>query len=421
MAARESRSAEPSTAAVPVIASPARNSTAQGATGSGTSTFRKDIHGMRAVAVALVVLSHAHFPGLAGGFVGVDVFFVISGFVITGVLVRERGTSARVLLARFYARRARRILPAAGVVTVVTVLATYGILGFIRGFATGRDAVSVAFFAANYHFISIGTDYALARTPPSPLQNYWSLAVEEQFYIVFPALCLIAVCLGAQRFTRTLFGMMAAITTASYAWSIHLTSVNGTAAFFSSTTRACELGIGCLTFLLSPWTRRRMRAELACAAGWLGVGLIAWAAIQFDPGTQFPGAVVAVPALGTALIIVSGPAPGPRGVAALLHTRCFQWIGSLSYSLYLIHWPVFTIAEQYSATPLSALTRVGLAGAAVLLALISYLSIEKPVWKSRYLSTRPFLSLCIFPVFVVAILAVVLAEQYRAGLPLSLF
>lgn len=421
MAPREIRNAGPSAAAAPVIANPAQNPTVQGASGSVTSTFRKDIHGMRAVAVALVVLSHAHVPGLAGGFVGVDIFFVISGFVITGVLVRESGASKRTLLARFYARRARRILPAAGVVTVVTVLATYGVLGFIRGFATGKDAVSVAFFAANYHFIAIGTDYALASTPPSPLQNYWSLAVEEQFYIVFPALVLIAASSGGHRFTRTLVGMMVAITAASYGWSIYLTSVNGTAAFFSSTARAGELGVGCLTFLLGPWVRRRMRAELACAAGWLGVGLIAWAAIQFDPGSHFPGALVAVPALGTALILVAGPSPGPRGVAALLHTRCFQWIGSLSYSLYLIHWPVFTIAEQYAATQLSALTRIGLTGATVVLALISYVTIEKPVWKSRYLSTRPILSLCIFPVFVIAILAVVLVEQSRAGLPLSLF
>ncbi|WP_081831351.1 acyltransferase [Mycobacterium sp. 283mftsu] len=421
VAPRESRSAGPSAAAVPVIASPAQNSTAQRATGSGTSSFRKDIHGMRAVAVTLVVLSHAHVPGLAGGFVGVDIFFVISGFVITGVLVRDSDSGARTLLARFYARRARRILPAAGVVAVVTVLVTYGVLGFIRGFATGRDAVSVAFFAANYHFISIGTDYALARTPPSPLQNYWSLAVEEQFYIVFPALCLMAFRLGRHRFTSTLFGVMVALTSASYVWSIHLTAANGTAAFFSSATRACELGIGCLTFLLGPWVRARISAQSACTAGWLGVGLITWAAIKFDPGTHFPGALVAVPALGTALAILSGPSPGPRGVAALLHTRCFQWIGSLSYSLYLIHWPLFTIAEQYATTPLSALTRVGLTGAAVLLAAISYVSIEKPVWKSRYLSTRPFLSLCIFPVFVLAILAVVLAEQSHAGLPLRLF
>ena len=421
MAPRESRSAGPAVAAVPAMENPARSSAAQGATDSGTSMFRKDIHGMRAVAVALVILGHAHVPGLAGGFIGVDIFFVISGFVITGVLVRETAARKRMMLARFYARRARRILPAAGVVTVLTVLATYGILGFIRGFATGKDAVSVAFFAANYHFISTGTDYALAKTPPSPLQNYWSLAVEEQFYVVFPALLLIVARFGGHRFTTALVGAMVAITAASYAWSIHLTSVNGTAAFFSSAARAGELGVGCLTFLLSPWVRRRMRAELACAAGWLGIGLIAWAAIEFDPGTRFPGALVAVPALATALILVSGPSPGPRGVTALLHTRCFQWIGSLSYSLYLIHWPVFTIAGQYAATPLSALTRIGLTGATVLLALISYVSIEKPVWKSRYLSTRPFLSLCIFPVFVIAILAVVLAEQSHAGLPLSLF
>ena len=421
MAPRESHSVEPTATAGPPIMEPVASSTDDRGPRSVAPTFRKDIHGLRAVAVALVVLSHAHVPGFTGGFIGVDIFFVISGYVITGVLVRERSSSAGMLLARFYARRARRILPAAGVVTVLTVLATYGILGFIRGFATGRDAVSVAFFTTNYHFISVGTDYALARTPPSPLQNYWSLAVEEQFYILFPALCLVAARFGKHRFAVTLGAATTAVIAGSYAWSIHLTSTNGTAAFFSSATRAGELGVGCLTFLVVPWVRSRMRSELACAWGWLGVGLIGWATTQFHPGTHFPGALVALPAVGTALIIASGPSLGPRGVTALLRSRCFQWIGSLSYSLYLIHWPVFTIAEQYATTPLSALTRLGLIGAAVLLASISYASIEKPVWKSRYLSTRPFLSLCIFPAFVVAILTVVLVEQARVGLPLTVF
>jgi peptidoglycan/LPS O-acetylase OafA/YrhL len=387
---------------------------------SGTPTFRKDIHGLRAVAVALVVLCHAHVPGFSGGFVGVDIFFVISGFVITGVLVRDSGFTARKLLARFYARRARRILPAAGVVTVLTIIGAYGALGFIRGFATGRDAVSVAFFTTNYHFIAIGTDYAQARMPASPLQNYWSLAVEEQFYLVYPALCLAAVCFGRRRFEPMLVGMTAVVIISSYAWSIHLTSANATAAYFSSATRACELGVGCLTFLLGPKLRSMLRADWITALGWLGVALISWATAQFDAATSFPGALVAIPVIGAALTIISGTSPESRGVATLLRTRCLQWIGSLSYSIYLIHWPVFTIAEQYSG-PLTAPVRAGLVGATLLLAFISYISVEKPVWKSRYLSTRPLLSLCIFPVFVTTILAVVLAEQARAGLPLSLF
>jgi peptidoglycan/LPS O-acetylase OafA/YrhL len=388
----------------------------------GTAKFRKDIHGLRAVAVALVVLDHTNVPGLSGGYVGVDVFFVISGFVITGVLMRESYSSAPMILVRFYARRVRRILPAAGVVAVLTVIATYGILGFIRGYATGRDAVSVAFFIANYHFIDIGTDYALARTPPSLLQNYWSLAVEEQFYLVFPAVCLLAARLGRKyRFETKLTTALVVITAGSYLWSILLTSTNGTAAFFSSTARACELGVGCLTFLLGSRARRRLRVEFACVIGWLGVGLIAFSATQFDSRTHFPGALVAVPVVGTALVIISGPFPGPAGVARLLRTRCFQWIGSLSYSIYLIHWPVLTIADQNSATQLSGLERAGLVALTVVLSWLMYVLVEKPVRNSRYLARRPGLSLCIFPVFVIAILAVVLYQQSRFGLPISIF
>jgi peptidoglycan/LPS O-acetylase OafA/YrhL len=420
VAPRESRTEGLSANAGPVTAPPVPGPAAKRESEPSALTFRKDIHGMRAVAVALVVLCHAHAPGLSGGFVGVDIFFVISGFVITGVLVRESDYTARKLLARFYARRARRILPAAGVVTVLTVLATYGALGFIRGFAAGRDAVSVAFFMANYHFIATGTDYAQARMPASPLQNYWSLAVEEQFYIVFPALFLIAARLGRRHFAMALAGVMVTLTMGSYAWSVNLTSTNATAAYFSSTARACELGVGCLTFLLGARLHRFLRVEWAFLVGVLGVALIAWAATQLHAGTPYPGALVALPVIGTALIIISGTSPQSRGTAALLRSRCFQGIGSLSYSIYLIHWPVFTIAEQYSG-PLTAPVRTGLVGATVLLAFISYVSIEKPTWKSRYLSTRPLLSLGIFPVFVMTILAVVLAEQARVGLPLSLF
>ncbi|WP_285028981.1 acyltransferase [Mycolicibacterium sp. lyk4-40-TYG-92] len=421
VATRESRIVGPSADARPVPAAPGPSATAGPSEKSPTVAFRKDIHGMRAVAVALVVLCHAHVPGFSGGFVGVDIFFVISGFVITGVLVRDNGFDPRKMLARFYARRARRILPAAGLVTVLTVAATYGALGFVRGFATGRDAVSVAFFVSNYHFIAIGTDYAQARMPASPLQNYWSLAVEEQFYLVYPALCLLALRFGRRRFTPALAGMMAAVIICSYGWSVHLTSANATAAYFSSAARACELGVGCLTFLLGPKLRSLLSDKWTAPLGWLGMTLIAWAAVQFDASTPYPGTLVALPTIGSALLIASGASPSRRTPGVLLGNRGFQWIGSMSYSIYLIHWPVFTIAEQYWATPLTAPVRTGLVGATLLLALVSYVSVEKPIWKSRYLSTRPLLSLCIFPVFVVTILAVVIAEQACVGLPLRLF
>ncbi|MCZ7576157.1 MAG: acyltransferase [Dehalococcoidia bacterium] len=155
--------------------------------------FRPDIEGLRAVAVGLVVLGHARVPGFEGGYIGVDVFFVLSGFLITGLLLRERASSGSISMAGFYARRARRILPAASIVLVVTVLASYEWLGFLRGAEIAEDGKWAAVFAANLRFASEGTQYLNLTAPPSPLQHYWSLAVEEQFYLVWPIVFLIVV------------------------------------------------------------------------------------------------------------------------------------------------------------------------------------------------------------------------------------
>jgi peptidoglycan/LPS O-acetylase OafA/YrhL len=154
-------------------------------------TFRPDVEGLRAVAVAVVVLYHAGVAGFGGGYVGVDVFFVVSGFVITKLLLGQMEQSGRPRLAEFYGRRARRILPAAGLVGLVAVLAAYKWLGFIQGNETADDARWVAVFFANNHFASEGTNYFQSQLPPSPLQNYWSLAVEEQFYVVYPTALLL--------------------------------------------------------------------------------------------------------------------------------------------------------------------------------------------------------------------------------------
>ena len=160
-------------------------------TAPGDRRFRPDVEGLRAVAVLLVVLYHADVPGISGGFVGVDVFFVISGFVITGLLLRERQSTDRTSILHFYARRCRRILPAATLVILAAVALSYLVLGVVTGANTAGDGRWAAIFLANFHFESIGTNYLLALRPPSPLQNFWSLSVEEQFYIVYPTAFLL--------------------------------------------------------------------------------------------------------------------------------------------------------------------------------------------------------------------------------------
>ncbi len=186
------------------------------------------------MAVLLVVFYHAGFSGLRGGYVGVDVFFVISGFVITGVLLRERESSSRTSLLRFYARRCRRIIPAATLVIVVTVIATYAALGVVTGDQTAIDARWTAVFLANIHFASVGTNYLTAQQPPSPLLNFWSLAVEEQFYLVYPALFLLIAGVRT-RWTlqaRLAVGLVAVIA-ASFTISVLQTASSPTVAYFS--------------------------------------------------------------------------------------------------------------------------------------------------------------------------------------------
>ena len=196
--------------------------------------FRPDVEGLRAVAVATVVLFHAGVPGFSGGYVGVDVFFVISGFVITKLLLRQVERRGRPVFSEFYARRARRILPAAGLVVVGTLLASYTMLGFIRGNEVADDSRWVAVFLGNYHFAAEGTNYFQSQLPPSPLQNYWSLAVEEQFYIVYPALVAVTV-LVLRRYSvaAKLTVLTVAIMAASLAWSIYYTSTDPTGAYFA--------------------------------------------------------------------------------------------------------------------------------------------------------------------------------------------
>jgi peptidoglycan/LPS O-acetylase OafA/YrhL len=218
--------------------------------------FRPDIQALRAIAVLLVVLYHANIPGIHGGFFGVDVFFVVSGFVITNVLLRERASTGHSSIPGFYARRIRRILPAATVVLIATLFATYHWLSFITGASVAEDAKYVATFVGNFHFASIGTQYFAAHQPPSTLQQFWSLAVEEQFYLVWPILFLL-LTLPRKPFSPVfrLITVLLVVTGFSLAWCIIETRQNAVWAFFSPLTRAWELALGGLLAILGPQLR----------------------------------------------------------------------------------------------------------------------------------------------------------------------
>ncbi|MET0426803.1 MAG: acyltransferase [Actinoplanes sp.] len=351
--------------------------------------FRPDIEGLRAVAVVAVVLCHAGVPGLAGGYIGVDVFFVISGFLITARMLREITATGRLSLLGFYGRRARRILPAAGVVLVATTLAGYHWLGFLAGERIGADAVWATLFASNIRSAAAGADYLAAQDAPSALLHFWSLAVEEQFYLFWPAVVLLLVGLGGRRILAV--GLALAVL-ASFALSA--VQAGDTWSYFSPAARGWELGAGCLLALVADRLDRIPPRPATYLAG-IGLALIVVAALSFDETTRFPGYAAVLPVLG-ALLVLAG-----RG-DALLARPPVRWLGRISYSLYLWHWPVLVIGAQAYGGP-----KVLLVLLAVALAAVTYALVEAPIMHSAGLRRSAVATLAVALMLIVTPIAVV--------------
>jgi peptidoglycan/LPS O-acetylase OafA/YrhL len=348
--------------------------------------FRPDVEGLRAVAVLLVVLFHSGVSTLSGGYIGVDVFFVISGFVITGVLLRERASSDRTSILAFYGRRCRRIIPAATLVIIVTVFLSYFFLGIGSGGRTAADGRWATVFLANFHFSAIGTNYLSAQQPPSPLQNYWSLSVEEQFYVVYPTLFLILAGIPTRLSLRMRLAMgLVMVIGASLAFSVLDTSSNATGAYFSPFTRAWELALGALVAVGTPWLKKVPR-HISATATWLGFGAVLVTAFSFNAQTAYPGSLITIPVVGAALIIAGGVRAGRFGVEALLGLAPLRGLGKLSYSLYLWHWPILIIAAEYAGkTSLSVPDNLGWDMVALGASGLTYVVVENPVRHARAL------------------------------------
>ncbi len=358
-------------------------------TAPGDRSFRPDVQGLRAVAVLLVVLYHANVPDLTGGFVGVDVFFVISGFVITGLLLRERHSTGRTSLFSFYARRCRRILPAATLAVVVTVIAAYVLLGVVAGSSTADDGRWAAAFLANVHFERVGTNYLLSQRLPSPLQNYWSLSVEEQFYLVYPTIFLVVARLrGGLSLRACLATTLSVIIVLSYWLSVVQTASHPAAAYFSPFTRAWELALGALVAVGTGWLKE-IPSPVAALLTWAGLVAIIASAVAFNTQTAYPGSLVAVPVVGAALIIAGGTAMPRWGAEAVLGLPPCGWMGKLSYSLYLWHWPILIIAAEYSGkSTLSLGANLLLLVLALAVSIVSYRVVENPIRHWRLPSRR---------------------------------
>jgi peptidoglycan/LPS O-acetylase OafA/YrhL len=304
--------------------------------------LRRDIQGLRALAVVLVVLDHAGVEFFSGGFVGVDVFFVISGFLISGHLVERLGTTGRVDFVGFYAARTRRILPAATVTIIATAAAAFVLVSPLRIRDILSDAIASALYVPNILFAVRETDY-LAGTAPSPFQHFWSLGVEEQFYLLWPLALLGAFVLtrGSRRGVLVAIGVIGVV---SFAASIVATADAPSVAFFSPHTRAWEFAVGAVIAGIAP-TLSRVPSVLAQVLSWTGLGLILVTAAAYSAETGYPGAAALVPVLGAALVVAFGER-GARGAVALLRQRPVQFLGAISYSLYLVHWPVLVLAHE---------------------------------------------------------------------------
>lgn len=293
------------------------------------TSYRPDIDGLRAIAVLAVLFYHANVPGFCGGFVGVDIFFVISGYLITGILVREMGEGS-FTLRRFYERRARRILPALFAVSAF-VLAGASWLYLPGDFETVAPSVLAAIlFSSNLWFFT-QSGYFQADAESLPMLHSWSLGVEEQFYIVFPVLLIVLHRIAPK--WRTL--VVIALALASLAWAVGKQGDTDGFAFYMLPTRAWELLAGAILALHSvPQPARTWQRELLCGAAFAA---IAWAVLTYDKATPFPGLAAMPPVLAAAVLIHC--APGTRA-AAVLSNRGAVWIGLISYSLYLWHWPL---------------------------------------------------------------------------------
>jgi peptidoglycan/LPS O-acetylase OafA/YrhL len=357
--------------------------------------FRPDIQGLRAIAVSMVVIYHLYPNAVPGGFVGVDVFFVISGYLITSHLARGWQRTGRVRLLDFWGRRARRLLPAAAVVLTVTWIASRAILPATRLPATAEQIRGSALYYQNWILARDAVDYLTSADAPSPVQHFWSLSVEEQFYLFWPFVFVVAALVGMRGRRRagraTAFVLAALIVLASLVYSKHLTQTNPAAAYFVTTTRIWELGLGGLLTLLSGPARRWLTRQGWLA--WIGLAMVIASAFVLSGSSAFPGTVALLPVGGSALLLACGSREAARGPWRLTSPRPMVFIGDISYSLYLWHWPVIVLWKNYSGGGIGILDGPAIAAASVVLAWVTKVIVEDRVRMAPLVTKNPGRSL----------------------------
>lgn len=330
--------------------------------------YRAEIDGLRAVAVLSVLLYHFGVPGFSGGFAGVDVFFVISGFLIGGILYAEVAETGRLRLGNFYLRRLRRLMPAFLAMAAVSLALAWVILLPFEFREFGKSLVAASVYLSNVHFWR-EAGYFDSAAEDKALLHTWSLSVEEQFYIALPLVLIVLA-----RWPRALFGALALLFAASLTASIVVTPRAHTAAFYLFPFRAWELLAGVLLAVLGHMRRAEWRVNPAMS--WLGMALILVAVFVIRPGPGFPGALAILPVLGAALLILNGR--DDNLVNTLLRDRRVVWVGLVSYSLYLWHWPILTFSTYWRGAYAGPVETVFWLAVSVAAAWASWRFVEQP-------------------------------------------
>ncbi|WP_445170731.1 acyltransferase family protein [Mycolicibacterium sp. Dal123E01] len=372
--------------------------------------FRPDIEGLRGFTLLAILGFHAAVPGVGGGFVGPDVFFIISGFVITGQLWRELSGTGTIGMRKFFGARARRLLPVSVTVGIFIMIGAAILLPPLQARTAETDGIASSLYVGNYWFILRGVDYFATHVPPSPFEHYWTLGVEEQFYLLWPPVIIglawlirrtrrrsksdTAVKSDTASSKRPYIVVFSLITVVSFALSFVASYVAPAAAYFSLPTRAWDLSVGgILALTATQW--RRLPPLAAAIIGWSGLGILLLACSLFNPNMPYPGTAALVPLVGTVLIIGAGCAIPSLGCGRILGWAPMRALGRLSYSWYLWHWPVLVFA------PLVVGHHLGLAGRLIAVAISGVLGwltlryIETPLRYAKSLKKSPGLSLAL--------------------------
>ena len=357
------------------------------------------IQGLRALAALLVTFFHAKW--VSGGFIGVDIFYVISGFLITGLLLREIERTGTINFKEFYARRFKRLLPTSFFVLTITAIASWLLVPATMRSSLGRDIVAASLYISNYLFAWWQADYQNLDATPSPVIHYWSLAVEEQFYLLWPLLILSFFIIAIRLKNRVVLTYLVGITTLiSFIFSIYQTETSPIWAFYSLPTRAWELGLGALLVLIPPIKARKL-------VGLVGFLLLIVSAFVFNESTAFPGINAIFPVLGTVLLIgtINSWPPFLNDIA---NSRISQWLGEISYPLYLWHWPLLVLPSTYLARTLEIHERLIAIVLTVVFAHFTHNLVEEPFRHKKLKSDAIFKSTSFVTAFSVLLGVVIM-------------